>query len=226
MWAGRSHCVACQYTLRGYDLVPVFSFLFLKGRCRECKTTLSKHYIVTELFTGCIFLFLAFFYQATFIFVPLQFVFSLLASIFLIAVFVSDFLYQEIPFGMTLFPACLLFLLAFGTHMYDWKNMVLGAIIASGFFLFQYLISRGKWIGFGDVALGILMGIILGWQKTLLALCLAYIVGALFGIIILLTKKAKKDTALAFGTFLSVATFVAMLWGEKIIAWYLHLLYL
>lgn len=104
----------------------------------------------------------------------------------------------------------------------DWKNMALGAIIASGFFLIQYLLSKGRWIGFGDVIFGLLMGVILGWQKTILALCLAYIVGAVCGAILLLRKKAKKDSALAFGTFLSLATFVAMLWGEKIIAWYLH----
>ncbi len=226
IWFGRSHCLSCQYTLQVQDLVPVLSFLILQGKCRKCETPISKHYFFTELLTALIFVFLGYFYQASFLFVPSQFIFALLTSIFLIAIFVSDFLYQEIPFGMTGLPSVLLFLFAFGTNIYPWQNMLLGAIIASGFFVLQYIVSKGKWIGFGDVALGILMGVVLGWQKTVFALALAYILGAVVSLILLATKKADRKTALPLGTFLSIATFVAMLYGEKIISWYLKFLYL
>ncbi len=224
IWFGRSHCLYCQYTLQLQDLVPVLSFLILQGKCRKCETPISKHYFFTELLTALMFVFIAYFYQANFLFIPLQFVFALLASIFLIAIFVSDFLYQEIPFGMTMFPALMLGLLAFGSGLMDWKNMLQGAIIASGFFLIQYLISKGKWIGFGDVALGVFIGVILGGQKTLLALALAYMIAAFISLILLATKKFDRKTAVPFGTFLSLSTFVSMLYGEKIITWFLHLL--
>ncbi len=226
IWFGRSHCLSCQYTLQLQDLVPVLSFLILQGKCRKCETPISKHYFFTELLTALIFVFLGYFYQASFLFVPSQFIFALLASIFLIAIFVSDFLYQEIPFGMTIFPALMLGLLAFGLGLMDWKNMLQGAIIAAGFFLLQYVISRGRWIGFGDVLLGVFIGFVLGGQKTLLALALAYMSAACISLILLASKKIDRKTAVPFGTFLSISTFAAMLYGEKIITWFLHLLYL
>lgn len=226
IWFGRSHCLSCQYTLQVQDLVPVFSFLWLKGKCRKCEAEISKHYFFTELLMGAVFLFLAIFYNTDFLSISPQFIFALLASLFLTAILVSDFLYQEIPFSMIGFPSFVLFLLAVGTHIYPWQNMLFGAIIASGFFVLQYIVSKGKWIGFGDVTLGILMGVILGWQKTLLALFFAYVGGALISLILLALKKGKRDTAMPFGVFLSIATFISLLYGEKLIAWYLHLLYL
>jgi len=221
VWSGRSHCVSCQYTLQAIDLIPVASFLLLKGKCRSCETPISKHYIFTEVLTGVVFLGLAVFYGVNFFLVSPPFLFSLLASIFLIAVLVSDLSYQEIPFSMTAYPALLLFIMAFGLGLASWQDMIVGAIIAGGFFLLQYVLSKGKWIGFGDVALGMLMGVILGWQKTLLALFFAYVGGGIISVILLARKKANKKTALPFGVFLSLATFVALLWGEKIIDWYL-----
>jgi len=224
MWAGRSHCVSCQYTLQAVDLIPVASFLLLKGKCRRCETPISKHYILTEVFTGLVFLMVALFFGVNFFVVTPIFVFTLLASLFLVAILVSDLLYQEIPFDMTVLPSIMLFILSVGLGLSPWQDMVLGAIIAGGFFLLQYLISKGKWIGFGDVSLGLLMGVILGWQGTLLALFLAYVGGAIISILLLLYKKVDKKTPIPFGVFLSLATFVAMLWGEQIIDWYLHLL--
>lgn len=221
IWFGRSHCVACQYTLSSRDLVPVLSFLVLKGKCRKCEIPLSKHYIFTELFTGIIFFLLALFYQATFFSVSIEFIFSLFVSLFFIAIFVSDLLYQEIPFGMTILPMCILGLFAFGTGLMDWKDMAQGAIIASGFFSLQYVVSQGKWIGLADIAVGALMGIVLGLQKTLVALALSYMLGAVVSVILLVIKKGGRKTALPLGTFLSFATLVALVYGEKIIAWYL-----
>lgn len=224
IWKGRSACVDCGYALRAIDLIPVLSFLFLKGKCRKCKVNLSRHYIVTEIVMAFIFVFLGVFYQASFDFLPVQFFISVFASVFLVAIFISDFVYQEIPFSFTVFPAVVIFLSNFFVHFLDWKSIVLGSIIATGFFAFQFAFSKGKWTGGGDIAFGFFIGSILGFQKTLLALALAYICGAFVGIFLLLTKKATRKTAIHFGTFLSVATFVSMLWGEKIIRWYLHFL--
>jgi leader peptidase (prepilin peptidase)/N-methyltransferase len=224
IWKGRSSCVDCGYALRALDLIPILSFLFLKGKCRKCKVNLSKHYIVIELLMGLLFLFFGVFYKASFDFVPIQFAISLFASVFLIAIFVSDFLYQEIPFSFTIFPAISIFLANFFLHFQDWKSMALGGIIAAGFFAIQFVVSKGKWIGGGDIALGLFMGVLLGFPKTILALALAYICGALLGTFLLLTKKVKGKTEIHFGTFLAVAMFISMLWGERMIAWYLSLI--
>ena len=99
--------------------------------------------------------------------------------------------------------------------------MLLGILVGAGFFLLQYLISKGKWIGGGDVLLGVLMGVILGWPNILVALMLAYILGATVGVFLLLSKKKNLQDQLAFGTFLSVVTLLVMLWGDKIVGWYL-----
>ncbi len=224
VWYGRSACVSCQYTLQTVDLIPVVSFFLLKGKCRKCFTKISSHYFLTELFFMFGFLFLAWFGDASFFHITPTFIFHSIALFFLTAVFVSDFLYQEIPFSMTIPPAVLFFILSFVWSQGDWKNMARGAILASGFFLIQYLVSKGKWIGFGDVALGVLMGVILGWQKTLLALFFAYVSGAIVSLVLLGLKKGDRKTALPFGVFLSVATLIAMLLGEKIIIWYLGLI--
>lgn len=218
---GRSFCPECKHLLAGFDLVPLFSFLFLQGKCRYCQEQISYRYFFTEFLTGIIFVFLGIFYHASFDFLPVQFFISLFASVFLLAIFISDFLYLEIPFSFTIFPAFLLFISNFFLHFEDWKSLVFGGILGGAFFAFQFLLSKGKWIGGGDIWLGLFMGILLGFQKTLLALSLAYIFGAIVGIFLLLTKNANRKTAIHFGTFLSLATFVAMLWGEKIIRWYL-----
>ncbi len=214
----------CGYALRALDLIPILSFLFLKGKCRKCGESLSRHYIGTELLMGLIFIFLAIFYRASFDFIPTQFAISLFASVFLVAIFVSDFLYQEIPFSFTIFPAISIFLANFFLYFQDWKSMALGGIIAAGFFALQFVVSKGRWIGGGDIALGLFMGIFLGVQKTLIALGLAYMLGAVFALILLATKKVKGKTEIHFGTFLAVAMFISMLLGEKIITWYLHLI--
>lgn len=224
VWSGRSGCVSCSYTLQARDLIPVVSFLVLKGKCRNCSNKISSHYFLTELFFGLGLVFLVWFHQAEFFSLSFDFIFQSIVVFFFTAIFVSDFLYQEIPFSMTLVPTFLLFVISLIWGTGDYSSMILGAIIAGGFFLFQYLVSRGKWIGFGDVGIGILLGIVLGWQKTLLALVLAYVGGAIMSLILLGFKKTNKKTALPFGVFLTLATFVAMLWGEKIIDWYLKFL--
>ncbi len=224
IWSGRSQCVACNYTLQAIDLIPLVSFLILKGKCRKCSNKISHHYFFTELFFAFGLTFLAWFFDASFFVLSFEFILSGIALFFLTAIFVSDLLYQEIPFSMTLPPAISLFFLSVFWGSGDYSSLILGAIIAGGFFLLQYLVSRGKWIGFGDVALGILMGVILGWQKTLLALFLAYVGGAIVSLILLALKKGNREMRIPFGVFLTTSSFIVLLFGNKIIDWYLKFL--
>jgi prepilin signal peptidase PulO-like enzyme (type II secretory pathway) len=161
-------------------------------------------------------------------------------AFFLSAIFIYDLKYQEIPDSFTLVPAGILFSLgvifsatggsALGGQSFNLSifpnvsSMLLGAIIAAGFFLLQFVASKGKWIGGGDIRLGVLMGVILGWKLTIIALFMAYVLGAIVGIILLILAKKKRDSQIAFGTFLSVATLVCMFWGNAILSWYLGFL--
>jgi prepilin signal peptidase PulO-like enzyme (type II secretory pathway) len=100
-------------------------------------------------------------------------------------------------------------------------SVLFGAIIGGSFFSLMFFLSRGKWIGGGDIRLGVLMGLMLGWEKLIVALVFAYLPGALVAIILLITKKKKLRSSLPFGTFLTLGTFIALIYGSQIIAWYL-----
>jgi prepilin signal peptidase PulO-like enzyme (type II secretory pathway) len=102
--------------------------------------------------------------------------------------------------------------------------LLISGIIGAGFFLFQFVISRGKWIGGGDIRLGLLMGFALGWPGILAGIFLAYIIGSLVGLYLLATKKKTLSAKVPLGVFLSPATLLILFWGEVLIDWYLGLL--
>jgi prepilin signal peptidase PulO-like enzyme (type II secretory pathway) len=139
-------------------------------------------------------------------------------------IFIYDLKYQEVLDSMTLVPALIIFVVKILVFGASWQDMLIGAGIGAGFFLLQYIISKGKWVGGGDIRIGLLMGIILGWKLVLLALWIAYIVGAIISVVLLFKKKKQMSSQIAFGTFLSMATLVVMMWGESVLAWYLAFL--
>ena len=148
---------------------------------------------------------------------------------FLIAVFVLAFVYDHrymLILPEVVAPAALVALAANVALGNGWSSPVLGAAIAFGFFRAQFLISRGRWVGGGDAWLGLLIGAALGWQKALLALFLAYVMGSLVAAFLLLSRRKRFGQQLAFGTFLSVAAVIALLWGDALIGWYVGFLHL
>jgi leader peptidase (prepilin peptidase)/N-methyltransferase len=102
------------------------------------------------------------------------------------------------------------------------SNYLLAALIASSFFLIIFLISRGRAMGFGDVKLAVLMGLLLGLPNVLVALFLAFLFGAIIGVILMVFKKKSLKSEIPFGPFLIAGTFIAMLYGNQIIQWYLN----
>jgi len=218
---GRSYCPHCRHRLSPADLVPVASFLVLGGRCRYCRKPISYQYITVEIAVGLLFAVAA--ARLSDLYAPfygLSFATALLRDWYFIAVltivFVFDLRYMMILRSVTL-PATILAIaanLALGMPV---TSLALGMIVGGGFFWLQYRLSRGTWIGGGDIALGTLMGAMLGFGGTLLALLVAYIVGAAFGLVLIALKKADGKTRLPFGTFLAAATALVMLQGEVII---------
>lgn len=216
----RSFCPQCRHILSWLDLFPIFSFLFLKGKCRYCSKKISIQYPLVELATGIIFLL---------IFNPqniINSVFMFYVSSSLIVIFIYDLKHYLIP-DAVLLPAIAASIVYRILEFLNFRNWDLfgiwAAIIGSGFFLFIFLISKGRWMGFGDVKLAVLLGLITGFPNILVALFLAFFFGAIIGIILMANGKKKLKSEIPFGPFLISGTFIAIFWGDKIIEWYFKL---
>ncbi len=223
---GRSFCPKCKNQLKWIDLVPVFSFLFLKGRCRYCKKGISWQYPAIEILTGLIFLLIFLACRQAGI---LNLLFWFYISSAVIVIFVYDLKHYEIP-DKILMPAILItliydiFILCQPFSLICSINYIFAALIGSGFFLSIFLISKGLWMGFGDVKFAVLMGLLLGFPNILLALFLSFFFGAIIGIILMVFKKKGIKSEIPFAPFLIVGTFLTVFWGEQIISWYLSLI--
>lgn len=206
----RSYCPQCKKTLSWLELIPLVSFILQKGRCKHCKKSISLQYPLVELATGVLFL-LIFNYQFS--------VFSLFVVSCLIVIFVYDLKYYIIPNEVIYLGI----IVAFLYRLFNGFDYFLAAIIAGAFFLAIVLISRGKWMGGGDIKLALFMGLVLGWPNILIALFLAFLVGAFASIILMILKKKTLKSQIPFGPFLAGATIVTMFLGDVLINWYLNL---
>lgn len=227
---GRSVCPNCHIQLAWYHNIPVVSFVFLRGKCASCNQTISWRYPLIELLFGLLVGFVFWFHQSALVENPLFFRDVVIVCI-LAFIFLYDLLYQEIWDFSTWYVAGVLFVFHVippfvfsDSYVPSVGSMLIGSLIAGGFFAVQFFVSRGRWIGQGDIGLGVLMGVLLGWEKTLAALFLAYIIGALVGVWLLLTKQKEKGSEIAFGTFLSVASVVMLFYGDVLIDFYLVLI--
>lgn len=219
---GRSHCPLCGRILGALELVPVVSFIIQKGRCRGCGKSVSWQYPAVEAATAILFLICGLIWLAS----PDAGILTLIRNLafvcFSVLIFVYDLRWQEIPDSFSLPAVAAIFILNLFIGMPAW-SMVLGAAIAGGFFALQFLLSKGRWIGGGDIRLGALMGVLLGWQLTLLSLLLAYVGGAVISVLLMAFAGKKMDSQVAFGTFLVGAALVALFWGRELINLYLRL---
>lgn len=237
---GRSQCPKCKKKLSWYELIPVLSFVFLRGKCNKCKKKISWQYPLVELSSGLLFVFFGFYffsitriniYNFNFFYI-LNFTFLLyIASIFLF-IFLYDLKYYII-LNKAVYPSFGIVLAVLLLNNFYFKNNLIfpslysgliGASIGGGFFFFLILISKGKWMGMGDAKLAILMGLLLGWEKMLFALFLAFVGGAIVGAAMVIAGKKKMQSQIPFGTFLSLAALISLLYGQELIAWYLSLI--
>lgn len=220
IYDGRSECPHCLSLLGFWDLIPVISFFLLKRKCRYCKKNISWQYPLVEMATGILFATVSLLHPENFSVAELTR--DLAIVFFLEFVFLYDFLSGEILNRATLIPGGLLLLCSLLFHWQTPKNIFLGILVGGGFFLFQYIVSKGKWVGGGDVRLGSFMGVILGWPHILVALFLSYVGGVIILSPFLFLKKLHKESKIPFGTILVPATFIAYFWGENLLKWWLH----
>lgn len=211
----RSHCMSCNHTLKWYDLVPLFSYLFLGGKCRYCKVKLSVQYPLIEAINGLGYVFIFYINGINLT----SILFSLCYSA-LIVLSVIDWRTYEIPISINIFILVLGIVRAV-TDVSNLSEYLLGLVSVSGFLLILYYATKGRGIGGGDVKLMAAAGLLIGFKNIILALVLGCILGSIIHIARM--KIQKKDHVLAFGPYLSAGIFIAMLFGDKLIKWYLSM---
>ncbi|MBU1089624.1 prepilin peptidase [Patescibacteria group bacterium] len=215
---GRSFCPRCKKTLRARDLIPLASFLLLRGRCRFCRKKISPHYFWVELATAVAF-------GGVAVFTGFADLALLSWNLFFTAIFIFlasfDFLFGEIPDEVSLPASLLAFLGSFLAFTIAPCESLIGLLAGGGFFAAIVLISNGKWMGGGDIRFGLLLGALLGWQGFAIAVFAASFLGSTVGVIQILQKKKKLKSALPFAPFLAAGGVAAILFAEEIWEWYL-----
>ncbi len=226
-----SHCDACQRRLSVLDLVPLLSYLWLRGRCRYCRARIPLRVPLVEALTGVLF-FLAFWYFG----LSLQFgITAFWCCVFIIIIFIDwehKLILNKVTYPMAALALVILAVDSFTTGSLTPGNLsflpldqpailsgVIGGAVGLGFFLLVLLINpRG--MGLGDVKLACLIGLVTGWPMVIVALLIGIILGGLAAIVLLsLRLKGRKD-AIPYGTFLAIGPIITLFWGMDIFHWY------
>ena len=211
-----SHCMTCGRKLKWYDMIPVFSWLLLGGKCRNCKSKISLQYPVIESLNGILYVVICLVNGMDL----LSLIYCLMTSA-LLTLSLIDWRTYEIPPGINAF----LFILGVAATVLDRGNLLshlAGMVCVSGFLGILYLISRGRAIGGGDIKLMFACGLILGWKQIILAFLLGCIIGSVIHLIRI--RVQGEGHVLAMGPYLSAGIFLAALWGNAWISWYISLL--
>ena len=219
-----SHCPKCDYKLRWYDNIPVLSYLILGGKCRSCRAPISPRYTVVEISCMLLWLTLPFSYGTEKIG---MIIYAALAVSSLIAIFFIDLEHMIIPDSLNAVIGIAGIAAIFLDSYTEWYDHLIGALLALLLFLAVYYISAlvlgREGIGFGDVKMSFALGLLLGWQKLILAL----VVGCtLASVVLLVVRRIRRDdkmTEYPLGPFLSLGAMVALIFGSHILEWYLSL---
>lgn len=213
-WRNRSRCPDCHTVLRPSELVPVLSFMVLRAKCRSCKKPISWQYPIVELTTATLFV-TAYAVRG----LGVEMARDMIFICGLIVIFVIDLLdmvvYDSVTLPMLVF--------AFAVNLYlglSWSNLAMAVVIGAGFFLLQWVVSKGRWIGGGDIRIGGMMGAMLGFPGIVLSLLLAYVIGAATAVGLLAAKKTTWTSQMAFGTFLTFAAAIVLFFGDGILRSY------
>ena len=214
---GRSHCTHCGHALSGLDMIPVISWLCLRGKCRYCKAPVSARYTVVELLGGMLALLSV--YQYGFQWKALT-LFAFFAVLTAVAFVDADTM--EIPDGFVIAAALVGVISIFVFPEISLVSRLIGIVCVSGPMLLLAMLIAGGFGG-GDIKLMAACGIFMGWKISLLAMFFAALAGGAYGVILMARKKAGRKSQFAFGPFLCVGMAAAFLWGEKILNWYLSM---
>jgi leader peptidase (prepilin peptidase) / N-methyltransferase len=213
-----SRCRNCDYLLQWYDNIPIVSWLFLGGRCRNCRTAVSIQYPIVELITAVLFGLVVWLTPPGALLAT-----RLLLVCILIVLFGIDLEHQILPNAITL-PGIAIGLLLSLIAPPGWRDALIGTLLG-GSVLYAiawgyYLWRREEGMGMGDVKMLAMIGAFLGWKAVLVTLVLSSFSGAIIGMILMAAQKGDMKLALPFGTFLAIGALAAMFVGEPLVAWY------
>ena len=226
-----SHCNSCNRRLSAADLVPLFSYIWLRGRCRYCRTRIPPRLPIVELTTGLLFALLTWHYGLN-----LQLSIALIYACIFMVIFFID-LERQLILDSVVYPAIVLAIIFsfFWNGFYHWPsigilNALLGGAIGLAFMGSVFLIalwryrSVGGGMGLGDVTLALLIGLVTGFPLVFVALILGTLSGGLVAVSLLLLRLRRGRDPIPFGPFLVAAAMVVLLWGHDILDWYTGLL--
>ena len=222
-----SHCPACQHRLSTKDLVPIFSYLWLKGHCRYCGTTIPMRSLIVELGTGILFTFLYWHYGPGW-----ELAITVFYCCLFVVLLITDLEHTVLPnkivypgIGAALIVATLGSIFGFEPGVVTnsgfelWiVDAAIGGGIGFGFLLIVALISRGG-MGWGDVKLAGLIGLVTGFPLVFIAMFLAIVSGGLVAAVLLLFKLKSRKDAIPFGPFLCLAAMATLFWGNDLLSW-------
>lgn len=224
----RSECIHCHHKLGAADLIPIISWLMLRGKCRYCKKPISVQYPLVEAALTLYFVgsYLVWPSELISVYAWIDFGLWLSYGVGLAILFVYDLRWYLLP-DKVVWPLVVLGAADFiNTSLWQgWTGvgflagLALAVLAIAGFYYVLHAVSGGKWIGFGDVKLGLFMGLALGWPLALLCLFLANFIGCLVIIPGLVSGRLKPDSRIPFGPFLIVAFILTGLWGNALMAW-------
>jgi leader peptidase (prepilin peptidase)/N-methyltransferase len=217
---GRSHCMHCKHVLHSVDLIPIFSFLALAGKCRYCGAAISPRYFRIEVVTGLLFAFAYLLITPTDLHGVLFLLRAWFASAILLVIFMVDFEHYLI-LDRIVFPATIVLFLI--NLFMDPRLAMNGLVAGLGLFLFfggLYYFSKGKWIGFGDVKLSFLLGQITPGLLIIINIFLAFGIGAVVSVGLILFKKKGFKSQIPFGTFLAISSIISLYVGAILFYWY------
>lgn len=217
-----SHCPNCSYQIRWYDNIPVFSYLFLRGKCRGCGVHISLQYPLVELLNGILTLMLFLRFGPTLAFATL-FIFC---SALVVITFI-DIEHQIIPDEISLSGIVIGFVLSFFLAGHSWLNSLLGILLGGGSlllvaYLYQWLTGK-EGMGGGDIKLLAMMGAFLGWKSIPFIIFASSLVGSVVGISMMLFQKKDSKLAIPFGPYLAFGAVLYIFYGKTLIQWYLSL---
>lgn len=210
---GRSHCRTCQHQLVWSDLIPLLSFIILRGKCRYCHKPIHIRYPLVEMTTGTV---LALFFAVQVPFLNLGAVVTIFGLLILVSLFFFDLFYLILP-DVLILPAIGIYALYDLTKLVYPLSYFLTALLSAGFFAILYRVSRGKSLGFGDVKLAFLIGLILGYPLGFLAIFGGVWLATITAVILLVLKKVGLKDKIPLGSFLVFSTIICIIFYYEIL---------
>jgi prepilin signal peptidase PulO-like enzyme (type II secretory pathway) len=232
---GSSQCPQCHKNLGVMDLIPVLSYLILRGKCRQCHKKISKFYPLVELACGAylVFDYLYFIIKQSLSSVPnlasplpvgaqlTSFIVYGIIGLFVLLIAFYDGKYKEVP-TLLLYLWIIACIIANFFIPNNLNNIAFSVALSLTFYGGQILLSRGKWLGSADLFFGVGTAILLGFEKGIVGMIMAYITGSLISVFLIITKILSRKSTIPFIPFLGIGTLIALFFGNEIVVWYIN----